>query len=163
MNRSTQSKCETIDGTVDRCTYAKMDNSNSHWRLQDTTCIGPVRSSRQHRARRLRPAIGSVTRIAAFDTIMSKADQASRNQASSGVAVVISYDHAEKFKKAGIDNPADYCMGKKLRVTGKVIAENDQVRIRADDPADQDRGRREVSSRGNFRHRVPFRGRYEKI
>jgi hypothetical protein len=26
-------------------------------------------------------------------------------------------------------------MGKKLRVTGKVIAENDQVRIRADDPA----------------------------
>ncbi len=50
-------------------------------------------------------------------------------------AVVISYDHAEKFKKAGIDNPADYYMGKKLRVTGKVIAENDQVRIRADDPA----------------------------
>jgi hypothetical protein len=50
-------------------------------------------------------------------------------------AVVISYDHAEKFKKAGIDNPADYYMGKKLRVTGKVIAENDQVRIRIDDPA----------------------------
>ncbi len=50
-------------------------------------------------------------------------------------AVVISYDHAEKFKKAGIDNPADYYMGKKLRVTGKVIAENDQVQIRADDPA----------------------------
>jgi hypothetical protein len=50
-------------------------------------------------------------------------------------AVVISYDHAEKFKKAGIDDPADYYMGKKLRVTGKVIAENDQVRIRADDPA----------------------------
>ena len=49
-------------------------------------------------------------------------------------AVVISYDHAEKFKKAGIDNPAEYYMGKKLRVTGKVIAENDQVRIRADDP-----------------------------
>jgi hypothetical protein len=49
--------------------------------------------------------------------------------------VVISYDHAEKFKKAGIDNPANYCMGKKLRVTGKVIAENNQVRIRADDPA----------------------------
>jgi hypothetical protein len=50
-------------------------------------------------------------------------------------AVVISYDHAEKFKNAGIDNPAEYYMGKKLRVTGKVIAENDQVRIRADDPA----------------------------
>ena len=50
-------------------------------------------------------------------------------------AVVISYDHADKFKKAGIDNPPDYYMGKSLRVTGKVIAENNQVRIRADDPA----------------------------
>ena len=50
-------------------------------------------------------------------------------------AVVISYDNAEEFKQVGIDNPADYYMGKKLRVTGKVIAENDQVRIRIDDPA----------------------------
>jgi hypothetical protein len=49
-------------------------------------------------------------------------------------AVVISYDHADLFKKAGIDNPAEHYMGKKLRVTGKVIHENDQVRIRVEDP-----------------------------
>jgi hypothetical protein len=49
-------------------------------------------------------------------------------------AVVISYDHADLFKKAGIDDPADYYKEKKLRVTGKVIRENDQVRIRVEDP-----------------------------
>jgi hypothetical protein len=49
-------------------------------------------------------------------------------------AVVISYDHAELFKKAGIDDPAEYSKEKKLRVTGKVIRENDQVRIRVEDP-----------------------------
>ena len=49
-------------------------------------------------------------------------------------AVVISFDHADLFKKAGIDDPAEYYKEKKLRVTGKVIRENDQVRIRVEDP-----------------------------
>jgi DNA/RNA endonuclease YhcR with UshA esterase domain len=50
------------------------------------------------------------------------------------LAVVISYDHAAKFQEAGIDDPAEYYKGKTIRVTGKVIEENDQVRIRVDDP-----------------------------
>ena len=49
-------------------------------------------------------------------------------------AVVISYDHADLFKQAGIDNPSEHYMGKTLRVTGKIIHENDQVRIRIEDP-----------------------------
>jgi hypothetical protein len=49
-------------------------------------------------------------------------------------AVVISYDHADLFKKAGIDDAAEHYKGKSLRVTGKVIRENDQVRIRVEDP-----------------------------
>ncbi len=49
-------------------------------------------------------------------------------------AVVISYDHADLFKQAGIDDPSEHYRGKKLRVTGKVIRENDQVRIRVEDP-----------------------------
>jgi hypothetical protein len=49
-------------------------------------------------------------------------------------AVVISYDHIERFQKADIDDPAEHYKGKRLRVTGKVIRENDQVRIRVDDP-----------------------------
>ncbi len=49
-------------------------------------------------------------------------------------AVVISYDHADLFKKAGIEDPAEHYKGKSLQVTGKVIHENDQVRIRVADP-----------------------------
>ncbi|HZW34019.1 MAG TPA: hypothetical protein VFF52_25065 [Isosphaeraceae bacterium] len=49
-------------------------------------------------------------------------------------AVVISYDHAGLFQQAGIDDPAEHYKGKKLRVTGKVIREHDQVRIRVEDP-----------------------------
>jgi DNA/RNA endonuclease YhcR with UshA esterase domain len=49
-------------------------------------------------------------------------------------AVVISYDHADLFKKAGIDDPAEHYKGKSLQVTGKVIHENEQVRIRVEDP-----------------------------
>ncbi len=49
-------------------------------------------------------------------------------------AVVISYDHEDLFKKAGIEDAAEYYKGKKLRVTGKIIHENDQVRIRVEDP-----------------------------
>ena len=50
------------------------------------------------------------------------------------LAVVISHDHADLFKKAGVNDPAEYYEGKKLRVTGKVIRENKQVRIRVEDP-----------------------------
>jgi hypothetical protein len=50
------------------------------------------------------------------------------------LAVVISYDHIEAFQKAGIDDPSEHYKGKKLRVTGKVIHENDQTRIRVEKP-----------------------------
>jgi hypothetical protein len=49
-------------------------------------------------------------------------------------AVVISYDHAEAFQKAGIDDPAAHYKGKKLRVTGEVIHESDQIRMRVEKP-----------------------------
>ena len=48
--------------------------------------------------------------------------------------VVISYDHADKFKAAGIEDPAGHFKGKTIRVTGTLIRENDQVRIRVEDP-----------------------------
>ena len=50
------------------------------------------------------------------------------------LAVVISYDYADLFKQAGIDDPAEYFKGKQIRVTGKVIREAEQVRIRVEDP-----------------------------
>ena len=50
------------------------------------------------------------------------------------LAVVISYDHADKFRDAGIADPAEYYRGKTIQVTGKVIEEDDQVRIRVEDP-----------------------------
>jgi hypothetical protein len=50
------------------------------------------------------------------------------------LSVVISYDHADKFREAGIDDPAEHYKGKTIRVTGKVIEEDDQVRIRVEDP-----------------------------
>jgi hypothetical protein len=50
------------------------------------------------------------------------------------LAVVISLDEAEKFKRVGVNNPAEYYRGKTIRVTGKVIEEDDQVRIRVTDP-----------------------------
>ncbi len=49
-------------------------------------------------------------------------------------AVVISYDHAEAFQKARIIDPTEYYKGKQLRVTGKVIHENDQTRMRVEKP-----------------------------
>jgi hypothetical protein len=49
-------------------------------------------------------------------------------------AVIISYEHAERFAKAGIENPAEYYRGKTIRVSGKVISEDDQTRFRVDDP-----------------------------
>ena len=50
------------------------------------------------------------------------------------LAIVISYDRADLFKKAGIEDVAEHCKGKKLQVTGKVIHVYDQVRIRVEDP-----------------------------
>jgi len=50
------------------------------------------------------------------------------------LAVVISYDHADAFKNAGIDDPAEHYKDKTIRVTGKVIQENDQTRIRVTEP-----------------------------
>ena len=50
------------------------------------------------------------------------------------LAIVISYDHADKFREAGIDDPSEYYKGKTIQVTGKVIDEDDQVRIRVEDP-----------------------------
>ena len=50
-------------------------------------------------------------------------------------AVVVSYDHAGKFRAAGIENPAAHFKGKTIRVTGTIIQENQQVRIRVEDPA----------------------------
>jgi hypothetical protein len=49
--------------------------------------------------------------------------------------VVISYDHADKFRKAGIDNPAAHFKGKTIRVTGTILQENQQFRIRVEDPS----------------------------
>jgi hypothetical protein len=50
------------------------------------------------------------------------------------LAVIISYDHADKFKEAGIADPAEYYQGKTIQVTGKVIAEEEQIRIHVEDP-----------------------------
>lgn len=50
------------------------------------------------------------------------------------LAIVISYDAAPKFKEAGIDDPAAHFKGKTIRVTGKVVKEGKQVRIRVTDP-----------------------------
>jgi acetyl esterase/lipase len=50
-------------------------------------------------------------------------------------AVVVSYDQVDKFRKAGIDNPAAHFKGKTIRVTGVVTQENQQVRIRIEDPS----------------------------
>jgi acetyl esterase/lipase len=49
-------------------------------------------------------------------------------------AVVISHDHLPQFKAAGIDDPATYFKGRIIEVTGQIIRESDQVRIRIDEP-----------------------------
>jgi hypothetical protein len=53
---------------------------------------------------------------------------------TNNLSVVISYDHADKFREAGIDDPADHYKDKTIHVTGKVIEEDDQIRIRVEDP-----------------------------
>jgi hypothetical protein len=51
------------------------------------------------------------------------------------LALVIAYEDAEKFKKAGVDDPSVYYKGKTIRVTGNVIHESDQVRIHVTEPS----------------------------
>lgn len=51
------------------------------------------------------------------------------------LSVVIAYDHADAFKDAGIADPTVYYRGKTIEVTGKVIEEDDQVRIRVTAPS----------------------------
>ena len=48
--------------------------------------------------------------------------------------VVIAYDHIKKFHDAGIFNPADHFKGKTIRVTGTIVRESDQTRIRVEAP-----------------------------
>jgi len=50
------------------------------------------------------------------------------------LAIVIEYGHAQAFKEAGIDDPAAHYLGKSIRVTGKVLDERDQTRIRVTSP-----------------------------
>jgi len=49
------------------------------------------------------------------------------------LAVVISYNLLDQFKKAGVEHLAAYYKGKKLQVTGQVVKEGAQVRIRIQD------------------------------
>ncbi len=51
------------------------------------------------------------------------------------LAIVISYEDAKKFKKTGVDDPSLFYKGKTIRVSGKVIKESGQVRIRVTEPA----------------------------
>ncbi len=50
------------------------------------------------------------------------------------VAVLISYKHADSFKAAGIDDPSVYYRGKTIRVTGKIIKESKQTRMKVESP-----------------------------
>ncbi len=50
------------------------------------------------------------------------------------LALVISYDDLPAFRAAGIRAPAEYFLNKTIHVTGQVIHENDQTRIRVEDP-----------------------------
>jgi hypothetical protein len=50
------------------------------------------------------------------------------------LAVVISYDDIEAFKKAGIDDPSKHYLNKKIHVQGIPRKEAQQIRIRISDP-----------------------------
>jgi hypothetical protein len=51
------------------------------------------------------------------------------------LAIVIDYSDLKKFAKVGIEDPAAYFKGKKIRVTGKIIREEEQTRIRVTEPS----------------------------
>jgi hypothetical protein len=48
--------------------------------------------------------------------------------------VVIAYAFVKAFADAGIANPAAHYKEKTLRVTGTIIRDSDQTRIRVEDP-----------------------------
>lgn len=50
------------------------------------------------------------------------------------LAVVISFKHASAFKSAGIEDPAEHFRDKTIRVTGKIVKEGKQTRIRVESP-----------------------------
>jgi DNA/RNA endonuclease YhcR with UshA esterase domain len=50
------------------------------------------------------------------------------------LGVVVTRAGAEKFKEAGIDDPAAHFKGKVIRVTGTVILKEKRPRIEVDDP-----------------------------
>lgn len=50
-------------------------------------------------------------------------------KAEANLALVISYEAAKDFKKAGVDDVIEYYMNKKIRVTGKVIHQSEQTRM----------------------------------
>ena len=50
------------------------------------------------------------------------------------LAIVISYDDIEAFKKAGIDDPSKHYLHKKIHVQGIPRKEAQQIRVRVTDP-----------------------------
>lgn len=55
-------------------------------------------------------------------------------KADNNLAVIITYDSAAAFEKAGIKDVIAHFADKKVRVTGKVIRESDQTRIYVTEP-----------------------------
>ncbi|MFM7317488.1 MAG: hypothetical protein ACKO85_15160 [Isosphaeraceae bacterium] len=56
-------------------------------------------------------------------------DSEENYKAENNLALVIPYATVEEFKKAGVEDVIKHFMGKKIRVTGKVIRQSDQTRI----------------------------------
>ncbi len=50
-------------------------------------------------------------------------------KAENNLAIVIPYATVEEYKKTGVKDVIKYYMGKKIRVTGKVIRQSEQTRI----------------------------------
>lgn len=50
------------------------------------------------------------------------------------LGIVITLAGAEKYKAAGVADPADHFKGKTIRVTGTVIRKDERPRIEVDDP-----------------------------
>jgi hypothetical protein len=50
-------------------------------------------------------------------------------KAENNLAIVIPYATVEEYKKTGVEDVIKYYMGKKIRVTGKVIRQSEQTRI----------------------------------
>jgi hypothetical protein len=50
------------------------------------------------------------------------------------LAIVIAYEHADAFKKAGIADIVTHFDGKAIRVTGAIVKESSQTRIRVTEP-----------------------------